>query len=94
VDTGLPGGILSNQKSQFGFILEAFGMEDVGIVYSHQEYLTANWYILRPFGTFCDHLVYFSLFGMLHQNKSGNPGVGLLSGSKFHLTCLFMFSYT
>jgi hypothetical protein len=46
------------------------------------------WYILhiairdivRPFGIFlaiwlfCGHLVYFSRFGLLNEEKSGNPG--------------------
>jgi hypothetical protein len=38
------------------------------------------WSILRPFGLFCGHLVYFvaiwsifSRFGMLFKEKSGNP---------------------
>jgi hypothetical protein len=35
-------------------------MEDVGIVYGH-------------FGIFCGHFVYFSRFGLLWQEKSGNP---------------------
>jgi hypothetical protein len=30
--------------------------------------------ILSPFGTFCDHLVHFSAFGITWQEKSGNPG--------------------
>jgi hypothetical protein len=46
-------------------------------------YLLAFWSILRPFGIFCGHWVYlvaigylyFSLFGMSHQDKSGNPNV-------------------
>jgi hypothetical protein len=30
------------------------------------EYLTANWYILLPFGTFCGHLVsIFFRFGII-----------------------------
>jgi hypothetical protein len=33
----------------------------------------AIWYILWSFGTFCGHLVYFSHFGMLYREKSGNP---------------------
>jgi hypothetical protein len=36
----------------------------------------AIWSILRPFSKFCAfyyHLVYFSRFGMLYQEKSGNP---------------------
>jgi hypothetical protein len=36
--------------------------------------LKANWYILLPFGIFSGYLVYFHHFGMLYQNKSGNPG--------------------
>jgi hypothetical protein len=42
-------------------------------------YVMAVWSILRPFGIFCGHvvyfMVYFSCFGMLYQEKSGNPGV-------------------
>jgi hypothetical protein len=49
--SGLPDGIFSNQKSQFGEILEALGIEKVGI------YSTAIWYILRPFGKFYGHLI-------------------------------------
>jgi hypothetical protein len=30
--------------------------------------------ILWPFGTFCVHLVHFSGFGIMHHEKSGNPG--------------------
>jgi hypothetical protein len=33
------------------------------------------WDILWPFGTFCVYLVYFSGFGNMHQEKSGNPGM-------------------
>jgi hypothetical protein len=33
-------------------------------------------YFLRLIGKFCGHLVYiFSRFGILYQEKSGNPGV-------------------
>jgi hypothetical protein len=34
----------------------------------------AIWYILWPFGIFYGYLVYFSHFGRLFQEKSGNPG--------------------
>jgi hypothetical protein len=47
---GLPGGIFSNQKSQFGQILEGLAMEDVGIFYCHLVYFTVIWYILWLFG--------------------------------------------
>jgi hypothetical protein len=41
-------------------------MEEVGI-------FLAIWYILRTFGIFVSHFDLFSRFGMLHQDKSGNP---------------------
>jgi hypothetical protein len=31
------------------------------------------WYILWPFGTFYGYLVYFSRFGILRHEQSGNP---------------------
>jgi hypothetical protein len=34
-------------------------LENTGIFYVHLEYLTAIWFILRPFGTFCGHLLHF-----------------------------------
>jgi hypothetical protein len=54
--SGLPDGtyihIFSNQKSQFGLILEGLAMQDVGI-------FMAIWSVFRPFGRFSGHLVYF-----------------------------------
>jgi hypothetical protein len=42
-------------------------MEDVvGIFYCHMAYFL-------PFDVFYGYLVYFSRFGMLYQEKSGNP---------------------
>jgi hypothetical protein len=32
-----------------------------------------RYYILWPFGKIYGYLVYFYRFGMLHQEKSGNP---------------------
>jgi hypothetical protein len=49
---GLPDGIFSNQKSQFGSILEDLAKEDVDTFYCHLVYL-------RPFGIFCCDLVNF-----------------------------------
>jgi hypothetical protein len=31
------------------------------------------WDIIRPFGTFCVHFVHFYGFGIMYQEKSGNP---------------------
>jgi hypothetical protein len=82
-------GIFSNQKSQFGLILWGLAIEDVGLFYGLLVYFTAIWSILRPYGLFYGLLVYFvaiwySLlqlgtyfprFGMLYQEKSGNPAL-------------------
>jgi hypothetical protein len=48
----LPDDLFSNQKSQFGYILERLGMDNVGIFYEHLEYFTAIWYSLWSFGIF------------------------------------------
>jgi hypothetical protein len=49
-------------------------MEKVGHFYGNLVYVMVIWYILGPFGKFNGHLVYFSRFGMLYQEKSGNLG--------------------
>jgi hypothetical protein len=49
-------------------------MDDVGILYGHLVYFIAIGYILVALGIFKCDLVYFSRFGMLFQEKSGNPG--------------------
>jgi hypothetical protein len=48
-----------------------------GIFYGHLVYFMAIWYILWSFGIFYGHLVIwyiFPPFGILCQEKSGNPG--------------------
>jgi hypothetical protein len=71
-------------------------MENAGIFYGHLEYLQpfgifkAIWNILQPFGIFYGHLVcnavaiwyIFPRFGILCQEKSGNP-VGNCVTAKF-----------
>jgi hypothetical protein len=47
----------------FWYILWPFGL---CLCYGHLVYFVAIWY-------FNGHLVHFSRFGMLHQEKSGNP---------------------
>jgi hypothetical protein len=44
------------------------------------------WNILQAFGTFYDHLVHFvfiwhifSSLGIMHQEKSGNPGPNIIN---------------
>jgi hypothetical protein len=50
------------------------------------KYFMAIWNIFGTFGIFCDHLVNFALiryifsgFGIMYQEKSGNPGVGCIA---------------
>jgi hypothetical protein len=49
-------------------------MEIAGIFYSHLEYFTVLWYILWPFGNVMEIWYIFPRFGILCQEKSGNPG--------------------
>jgi hypothetical protein len=49
-------------------------MENIFIFYDHLNYFMPIWYNLWQLGTVGGHLVYFSHFGMLDQEKSGNPG--------------------
>jgi hypothetical protein len=72
--TGLPDGLFSNQKSNFGKILEGHAMEDDGIFYGHSVHFTVFWDILWAFGVISSNLVYFSRFGILYKEKSGNSG--------------------
>jgi hypothetical protein len=65
--------MFSNQKSQFGSILEGLGMENVGIFYGHLEYITVIWYTLCPFGILVTIWFIFTRSGRLYKEKSGNP---------------------
>jgi hypothetical protein len=78
--------VFFTKKNLLGLILEDLAMKDVGKLYGHLVYLrplgkmfchlehfVAIWNILWPFGTFCGHLVHFSTFGILYQEKSGSP---------------------
>jgi hypothetical protein len=54
--------------------LDGLAKEHIGLFYGQLVYFTANWSILLPFGMFYDYLVYFPRFGILPEEKSGNPG--------------------
>jgi hypothetical protein len=70
----LPDGLFSNQKSQFGENFQAFTLKNMDIFYGYLECFKDLRDTLWPFGTFCVHLVQFPGFGIMHQEKSGNPG--------------------
>jgi hypothetical protein len=55
-------------------------MEDGCIFYGHSVHFTAFCYILWTFGIVRGNLVYFSRFGILYQEKSGNTGFEFLRG--------------
>jgi hypothetical protein len=50
-------------------------MEDDGIFHGQLVHFTAFCYILWTFGKVPGNLVYFSRFGVLYQEKSGNPAL-------------------
>jgi hypothetical protein len=43
--SGLPDGVLSKQKSQFGYIFEGLRRGNVEIFYGHMEKFNDNWEI-------------------------------------------------
>jgi hypothetical protein len=73
----LPDGFFSDQKSQFGYVLEDLGMEHVVIYSVHLEYFRTIEYILWAFGNFVFIRYIFPRFDMLYQRKSGNLGFDL-----------------
>jgi hypothetical protein len=70
-EPGLPDGIISNQKSKFGLILECIAMKYVGklivwlfgLFYFHFVYFMTIWYILWSFG------YTFPVFGTLYKEN-------------------------
>jgi hypothetical protein len=56
--------------------LEGLAIEDVGVFYGLFFYFKTIWYILWPFGTYILSLfgIFFTVSGILYQEKSGNPG--------------------
>jgi hypothetical protein len=49
-------------------------MENDGTFYGHSVHFTVFCYILWTFGIVsCGNLIYFPRFGILYQEKSGNP---------------------
>jgi hypothetical protein len=61
---------IAYQKFQFGYILEGLVIENVIEI----EYITAIGYVLCTFGHFVVIWYIIPHFGILYQEKSGNPG--------------------
>jgi hypothetical protein len=59
-----------NKNPNLDKFLEGPAMDDVGRFYVHLVDFTTRGYILWAFGLFSSYLVHF---GMLQQEKSGNP---------------------
>jgi hypothetical protein len=74
--SGLPDGIFFKPKIP---IWVKFGMSSKGRYWYNLwvfwVYFTAIWYNLWKFDKVYGHLVYFPRFGVLYQEKSGNPGL-------------------
>jgi hypothetical protein len=49
-------------------------LENVNIFYGHLEYFAEIWEVLWPFGKFVLIWYIFPVFGIVYQEKSGNPG--------------------
>jgi hypothetical protein len=43
---GLPDGLFSYQKSQFGYIFEDHGLENFGVFYGHLAFLLPFWFVV------------------------------------------------
>jgi hypothetical protein len=69
-------------------------MEGVGIFYGHLVHFTVFCYSLWTFGIVRGNLVYFSRFGILYQEKSGNPDniyIPLKKSETCHQVATFCF---
>jgi hypothetical protein len=58
-------------------------LQSFGVFYGHVVYFMAIWYILWPFGNAVVIWYIFPRFGMLCQEKSGNPSGKKCTSSNF-----------
>jgi hypothetical protein len=72
---GLPDGIFSNQKSQFGFISECLVEKDFAKIYCHLVYYSAILNILWPFGIIYGYFGIFFPFWYVAPRKIWQPWV-------------------
>jgi hypothetical protein len=72
---GLPDSFFSDQKSQFGYILEDLRIDNVDIYSGQMEYFTTLGYILWAFWYYCSHLVYFHPLWYIVPRESDSTSV-------------------
>jgi hypothetical protein len=68
------------KNPNLGKFFQGLGLENVDVCYGHLEhlgYFMTIWYIVCSFGTV------FPVLGIMHQEKSGNPGY-----TNFYICCL------
>jgi hypothetical protein len=80
--SGLPDGIHFNTKNLNSCILSKPWKGKLWYILLPFAIFKTSLCIVLPFGTFCGDLVYFSHFGMLCQEKSGNPERKIKAGKK------------
>jgi hypothetical protein len=76
------------KTTNFGKFWRALhSLENVVLFYVHLEYFADIWYILMTIWyILCSLGAFFPGFGIMHQEKSGNPGKDSLLGRKLPLT--------
>jgi hypothetical protein len=70
---GLPDCFFQTQNPILGKFWRALDWKLSIYFYGRLEYFTDIWDILRPFGTFCVHLVHFPGFGIMQHRKIWQP---------------------
>jgi hypothetical protein len=68
-ESGLPDGLIKNKKIPIWVNFRR------ALDLKMFRYFVAIWNILWRFGIFYDHLVHFPGFGIMYQEKSGNPAL-------------------
>jgi hypothetical protein len=70
---GLPDGLFSNQKSKFWIVLKGIRQENVEIFFAIWNILQTFGYFMTIWYSYCSFFGAFFRFGIMYQDKSGNP---------------------
>jgi hypothetical protein len=76
--SGLPDGLFSNQKSQFWENFQGLRLKniDIPIIWPFETFYGYTRYFYEHLVNFVFIWYIFSSFGIMHQEKSGNPDIG------------------